>query len=157
MEGIPLQRPSILAVLVALGSGIAIGAQSTITGRAGQVVGPIRTGLLMNFASGALAGLILLALILIQGFSEWRLTRTDILLFIVAGALGIFIVGGLAYGLPRAGIAAGLATIILGQMIVAVAVDTMGLGGMESIPVDARRIIGLGVMALAVYLLLPHG
>lgn len=155
--GVALRRANIIAVIVALGSGIAIGAQSAITGRAGQIVGPVRTGILMNFAGGVLAGLILLALLAVQGVSAWQLTRTDVVLFIIAGALGLVIIGSLAYGLPRAGVAAGLATVILGQMLIAVIVDVVGLGGMDPIPIDARRIIGLVVMAVAVYLLLPRG
>ena len=74
----------------------------------------------------------------------------------VSGTLGILIITGLSFSLQRAGVAAGLATIILGQLIVSIIVDTRGIGGAEPIPLTIPRIGGLFVMAIAVYLLMPR-
>jgi uncharacterized membrane protein YdcZ (DUF606 family) len=52
-------------------------------------------------------------------------------------------------------VAAGLAAVILGQFLFGVIADSFGLGGMQPIPLDLRRVIGLAVMALSVFLLLP--
>lgn len=72
-----------------------------------------------------------------------------------AGLLGILIVTGVSFSLQRAGIAAGLATIILGQMLVSIIVDTRGIGGAVPIPLSFRRITGILLLSVSVYLLLP--
>ena len=41
-------------------------------------------------------------------------------------------------------------------MLVAMAADTFGLAGKDPIPVDPQRIIGLILMVIAAYLLLPR-
>jgi uncharacterized membrane protein YdcZ (DUF606 family) len=53
-------------------------------------------------------------------------------------------------------VTAGVAAIILGQLLVSVIVDTIGWGGAEPIPLSLRHIVGLAIMAIAVYLLLPR-
>lgn len=135
---------------------MAIGTQATLTNRTGAIVGATRTGLLINFLGGVMAGAILLAVILF-GPGEGRITRDAILLAGVAGALGIFIITGVAFSLSRTGVAAGVAGMFLGQMLVAVIVDTTGLSGMESVPLDLWRIAGLFITGIGVYMLLPRG
>ena len=71
--------------------------------------------------------------------------------------MGIVIITGIAYALPRIGVAAGLSTIIASQMVVAVLVDTFGLAGGQPIPLDWARIGGLGLLALGTWLILPKG
>lgn len=151
-----MEKTFILALIVALSSGVTIGTQSALTNHSGRLVGPIRTGLLMNFFGGLWAGLVLLGLVVGGGTSQWRVSRAVILILVVAGALGILIISGIAYALPRVGIAAGLASIILGQMAVAVIIDTFGWGGADPLPLDIRRVVGLLVMGIAVVLLLPR-
>jgi len=78
-----------------------------------------------------------------------------LVMLIIAGALGIMIITGVSFSLQKAGVAAGLATLILGQMVVSVIIDARGLGGAAPIPITWPRILGLLVMAAGVYLLLP--
>jgi len=47
-----VQKGVIVALVVAAGSGIAIGLQSTLNNWAGRLVGPTSTGLLVNFVGG---------------------------------------------------------------------------------------------------------
>jgi len=78
-------------------------------------------------------------------------------IIVVSGLLGIGIIAGIAYALPKIGIAAGLSTIIAGQMAVAVLVDTFGLAGGQPIPLNWARIGGLGLLALGTWAILPKG
>jgi len=152
-----VQKTMIVALVVAVGSGTAIGIQSTLINWAGRLVGSTSTGLLVNFAGGAVAGVILLFLAPRQGVVQWGALRgTTPLSILAAGVLGIAIITGLAYSLPRIGIAAGLSAIILGQMVVAVAVDSLGWGGGEAIPLGAARIVGLVLLLLGTWFLLPR-
>jgi uncharacterized membrane protein YdcZ (DUF606 family) len=152
-----MKESLIVAVLVALGSGLAIGTQSTLTGWAGRLVGPVRAGLLINLAGGALAALILLTLMLVRFPSAGQApTRSVVMIVVVAGALGIGIIAGIAFALPRVGVAAGLATIIFGQMLVALVVDTLGWAGAAPIPLRLERLAGLGFLLAGTWLILPR-
>ena len=145
-----------IALLVALASGITIGTQSNLTNLAGRSVGAIRTGLLLNLFGGLIAGTVLLGMLLTGNLAPREIPRQTLLIAAVAGLLGIGIITGVAYALPRTGLAAGFAAIILGQMAIGVAVDTLGLGGSDPLPLDGQRILGLVVMAVALVLLLPR-
>jgi uncharacterized membrane protein YdcZ (DUF606 family) len=83
------------------------------------------------------------------------INRQGLILTLAAGALGILIIMGVSFSIQRAGMAAGMAAVILGQFLFGVVADTTGLGGLAPIPLDFRRIAGLVGLAISVYLLLP--
>jgi transporter family-2 protein len=151
-------KESVLSALfVAMASGVAIGFQSTLTNWAGRLIGPVRSGLLINFAGGAIAALIVLAAGLLTVARPMQgLTRSASMVVIAAGALGLVIIAGAAYALPRVGIAAGLATIIFGQMIVALLVDTFGWGGAPPLPLQLERLAGVAMLLVGTWLVLPR-
>lgn len=74
----------------------------------------------------------------------------------VAVAMGILIVMGVSFSFQRMGVAAGVATLFLGQMLIGIIVDALGRAGGEAIPLDPRRILGLIIMTVAVLLLVPR-
>ena len=74
---------------------------------------------------------------------------------LVAGLLGIGVIAGIAYALPKVGVAAGLSMIITGQMIVGVLVDTFGLTGGDPIPLNWTRIGGLVLLAIGTWAIVP--
>lgn len=156
MGGAALRTAIVVGAIGALATGVAIGIQATLTSRAGGIIGNIRTGLLTNFLGGAVAGVVILILFLQQGSGNWKIPTTAIVMVVVSGMLGILIITGISFSLQRAGVAAGLATIILGQLIVSIIVDSRGIGNVEPIPLTIQRVGGLFVMAVAVYLLMPR-
>ena len=145
----------LLGVMTALITGIAISMQSTLGGRIGSLIGSFKTGVLMNAIGGLIAVLILLVLLIIKGRGFWQLPAPALIMLIIAGALGILIVTGVSFAMQKAGVAVGLASLTLGQMILSVIVDAKGWGGAAPIPITWSRIAGLLVMAVGVYLLLP--
>lgn len=145
----------LLGVFAALATGIFIGVQSTLSSRIGSLVGNFKTGVLMNAIGGLIAGLIFIILLVVKGKGFWQLPGTALVMLVIAGALGILIITGVAFSMQKAGVAVGLASLILGQMIISVIVDAKGWGGMPPIPITVPRIMGLLVMAVGVYLLLP--
>ena len=151
-----MKNAVVAGVLAALCTGVAIGAQSTLSSRAGLSIGPIRTGLLTNIAGGV-AALLAFGFTWVQPTAEEGNLSTPVLVMLVAsGVLGVFIIMGVAFALQQTGVTAGLATIILGQLLVSTVVDATGWGGAVPIPFSLQRVFGLLVMALAVYLLLPR-
>lgn len=147
----------ISGALVALFTGLAIGTQATISSRAGGIIGEVRTSLLSNFLGGIVAGLLILGLFFFEGIRTWKAPGMILLVLAISGTLGIFIISGISFSLQRAGVAAGLATIILGQLAFSFLVDSLGVGGVEPIPVSLERTVGIVVTAFGVYLLLPKG
>lgn len=145
----------VLGVIGALLTGLAIGAQSTLSSKIGTLIGSFKTGVLMNFIGGSLAGLIFVVLLIINGKEYAKAPPVAWLLLVIAGALGIMIITGVAFSLQRAGVAAGLATLILGQMVVSLIADSRGWGGAAPIAITIPRILGLVLMTAGVYLLLP--
>lgn len=146
----------ILGALGALLTGIAISIQSTISSRAGALIGDVRTGLLTNFLGGLIAGILVLVLLFREGVQQWKVSGGIFSFIALSGLLGIFIITGISFSLQRTGVAAGLATIILGQLILSVVIDRLGIGAAGVIPISPERILGLIVIAGGVYLLLPR-
>ncbi len=146
----------IVGLVSALLTGIFIGGQATLSGRLGGIIGPVRTGLMMNMMGGILAFVVyVVTLVLPIIKEEGTVTPRALTMLFFGGLLGVFIVVGVSFSISRVGVTAGLGTIILGQMLVSSLVDASGWGGVEPIPLTTARIAGLIVMGFAVYLLLP--
>jgi transporter family-2 protein len=145
-----------LALLVAIGSGVLIGTQATMSNRLGELVGSMRAGFLINMAGGTVAMLIVLLLLISRRAGSWGLSNGVVVLAVIAGALGVLIIAGVAFSLQGTGVAAGVASLVMGQMVIGTIIDTTGVGGVDPIPLSIQRVAGLVVMALAIYLLLPR-
>jgi transporter family-2 protein len=145
-----------IGVASALVTGIAIGVQATLSNRGGQAIGALRTTLISNLGSGIFAVLVAAILMALRLILWKDVPRPITIMLLLSGALGVFIVMGAAYSLRFTGVTAGIATIILGQLLISIIVDSIGWGGLERIPLTPQRILGLLVMGLAVFLLLPR-
>ena len=148
-----MQQATFTGVAVALGSGLAIGIQATLFTLIGRSIGPIRASLVLNVTGGIIAGIILLAVLGLGGNKNWDISRSTLVSAVIAVTMGIFIVAGVALAFQRTGVAVGIATVFLGQMLIGIVVDALGLAGAEAIALDLRRILGLVVMTVAIVLL----
>ena len=144
------------AVLASL-TGMAIAVQSTISSRVGAQIGDFRTGVLTNLMGGVIAGGLMLVWLLKDGPAEWKVPPAVIGLTALSGFLGVLIVTGISFSLQRAGVAAGLAGVIFGQLVLSTLIDSLGIGGAEPIPFTVARAAGLLSAGFGVYLLLPKG
>jgi uncharacterized membrane protein YdcZ (DUF606 family) len=111
---------------------------------------------MMNLIGGSLAGVIVAGFVLRGGTGILRPPRPALLMLLVAGALGIVIITGVAFAFQRIGVAAGIASLVLGQLAISMIADTTGFGGVAPIPLTPSRVIGGFVMLAAVYLMLPR-
>lgn len=148
-----MQEVTLTGAVVALGSGLAIGIQATLFTLIGRSIGPVRASLVLNVTGGIVAGIILLAVLGIGGSKQWHISRGTLIFAVIAVTLGLFIVTGVTLAFQRTGVAVGVATVFLGQMLIGIIVDALGLAGAEAIPLDPRRILGLVVMVVAIVLL----
>jgi transporter family-2 protein len=148
-----MQEVTLTGAAVALGSGLAIGIQATLFTLIGRSIGPVRASLVLNVTGGIVAGIILLAVLGVGGSKQWHISRGTLIFAVIAVTLGLFIVTGVTLAFQRTGVAAGVATVFLGQMLIGIIVDALGLAGADAIPLDLRRILGLAVMVVAILLL----
>jgi transporter family-2 protein len=146
----------LIGTLVALATGVAVGLQAALNSRIAPLIGDVRTGLLMNLLSGSIAALFVGLLLARQGRAILQLPGPTLVMLIMAGALGIAIITGIAFSFQRIGVAAGLASLILGQIVISIIVDASGFGGVEAIPLTPSRAAGVVIMLAAVYLMLPR-
>lgn len=153
---IKLNTSIYIGAVVALLTGFAVTIQSTITSRAGALIGDFRTGLLTNALGGLLAGALILFLLLRGAFQGSGIPLKILMFIMLSGLLGIFIISGISFSLQRTGVAAGLASVILGQLILSVVMDRVGAGAAGVIPISVERVIGMLIIAGGVHLLLPR-
>lgn len=148
------------AILIATGGGIAIGMQSVIINSVSGGVGAVRTAFFIH-VGGSIIGAAMLGLLWLAGQGATdaapipQATPRLISAFLLAGTMGMIIIPSIALAFPRTGLVAGQLLLIGGQTFIALIVDTLGLAGAEAIPLDRQRLLGLALMLLAVYLLLP--
>ncbi len=151
-----MKNVMVIGGLTAIGTGALISMQALLSGRAGQIIGPINTGYWTNFLGGSIAGLLILGISAIRGFDTVKINPAALPMVAVAGFLGILIIMGVSFSTAHAGVAAGLSAIMFGQLIFGTLADTFGWGGSQPIPLDTRRMVGLAVMAVAIFLLMKR-
>ena len=146
-----------IGLLVALGTGLAIGLQGMFTTITGQMLGPVRSGLAIHIG-GSITGALMVFAVMLTATKQPHIDLTPrVMIFaIIAGTIGMFIVMGIGFAFSRVGQVSGQSAIIFAQLTVAVVIDALALAGGQPIPLDGRRILGLMVMALGTYLLLPR-
>ena len=146
----------IVGVAGAVMTGLMIGIQSSLSNRTGQLIGPLRTGLLTNIFGGGVALLVFL-LALAAKWLGWEIPpRQALIMLLSSGALGVFIIMGISFSLRYTGVVAGLGSVILGQMLISSIVDATGWLGLQRIPFTWQRGAGLLLLAAAIYMLLPR-
>lgn len=127
--------------------GAAGAVQSPINSVLGKRIGVFESGL-WSFATGTVL-LILLVLLFGKGqlaeitaVPKWQL---------IGGALGVIVVISMIVAAPHLGIGLAMVGILFGQVTIGILIDTFGWLGVERIPLDYNRIIGMILMLAGVF------
>ena len=64
-----------------------------------------------------------------------------------AGVMGLIVILSITFATPRIGATATIGILIAGQLAMGTVIDRFGLFGLERIPIDAARLIGIGLLA----------
>jgi len=150
-----LKNELLMGFAVALGTGSVIAVQTAFLSRSGANVGAARSGLLTTVTGAVLATAILIFLWR-QNPLDWQWTTSTWIALILGGALGTAALVGISFSSQRVGVTAALASILLGQMLVSVIIDSRGLGSTAAIPLSIERVLGLLLLGGGVYLLLSR-
>jgi bacterial/archaeal transporter family-2 protein len=141
-----------LIVVIGLLGGIAIGVQAPLASAIGQ-----RLGILESIFIIHLGGLVAVGLpLLLRGggaLGQWRSVPP---LPLLAGALGVAVIGATVYNVPRIGVAAAITLIITGQLCTGVVIDHFGAFGVVAKSFSVDRMIGLAFVAFGVWWTLRH-
>jgi len=136
-----------LIILIGLVGGVAVGLQSPMASMITQRLGLFESVFIIHLG-GALIALIPLILYGSR-IREWRSVPWYVL---GAGLFGLIVIASISYMIPRVGVAASITTIVAGQLLVGTILDHYGLLGTAVKPLDATRILGLGVVMVGVWL-----
>jgi len=139
--------PSILLTVVV---GLAIAAQTQFAGVLGQHVGVMESVFIIHLGGLVAAGVYLLV---IGGgnLGAWRAAPWYVLLF--GGLLGVVIVGGYAYVIPKIGLAPAITIAVASQLIFSAILSHYGVLGALQQPLTVSRIAGILVLLVGTWLI----
>lgn len=144
-----MTTPVFLIFLAAIG-GIAGTLQTHFMGVMDRSIGTVESMFITYGAGGLLIGLVMLFL---GGgnLASWENVPWYTLL---AGVLGLVVVGILGFTAPRIGLVPVLTLFVASQFIVGAGLDHFGLLGAEVRPLDLSRASGVGVILFGVWLVI---
>jgi transporter family-2 protein len=136
-----------LIIIAAIG-GTAITLQGQFMGLMDKTIGTMESVFITYAGGGLIAGILMLAL---RGgnLKAWHSVPWYALM---AGIVGLVIVGTIGYTVPRLGLTRAFTIIIAAQLIVAALLDHFGLLGAATRPMDLSRLLGIGILVLGVWL-----
>lgn len=140
----------LLAGLLALLAGVAIGFQNPISSLIGRRVGLLGAAFAVHLGGALVAGALLVAL---PGTQQggWRGVPG---LMALAGLLGVVFISSIAFTIPRIGIAATVGLLLTAQLTIAAVLDHYGLLGVAVRPFDLWRLVGLALLIAGAWLVL---
>jgi len=142
----------LLAIVIGILGGAAIGFQVPLANITGQRLGPFSSAFLVHFF-GAIVSLIVLFVAGGENIRQWR----SIALYpILAGALGLVILSAFIFTIPRIGTTAALGLAIAAQLIIGVVVDHFGLFEVTLRPLNLPRFGGAILLLLGAWIILKN-
>jgi len=141
-------EPVILIILIGLAGGAAVGLQSPLASMISQRLGIFESVFIVHLG-GAIVALVPLLLMGGGKLSQWRSVPWYAL---CAGVFGLIVIAAISYMIPRIGVAASITAIVAGQLLVGLFLDQFGLLDASVRPIDATRILGIGVVLAGVWL-----
>ncbi len=137
-----------LIILIGIAGGIAVGLQSPLASLLSQRMG-IPESIFIVHLGGAI--LSLLPLLVLGGgrLAQWRSAPWYAL---AAGFFGLIVIAAVSIAIPRVGVAVAVTTVVAGQVLMSAILDNFGWLGAAVRPLDASRLLGLGIVMLGVWL-----
>lgn len=148
MKGQPTNMAFVLIViLVGLLGGLAVGIQAPMANVISDRIGILESTFFVHL-SGAIVALIPLLALKGGNLTKWDSVPWYMLW---AGAFGLVLISTINFTIPHIGVAGGLMLVVIGQMIMAVAIDHFGWLNAEVRPVTLQRVIGLVLLFAGVW------
>lgn len=131
-------------------TGVGIPIMAAFNSGLGQQLGsPVAATFVLFVVGVILAGVILVATGSVPDFSRFSLERPYVYL---GAAFILFYALSITWAAPRIGVGNAVFFVLLGQLVMAAVIDHFGLWGALKSEITLRRVSGIAVMALGVYL-----
>lgn len=138
-----------MTLLVGLIAGVAVGLQGPLAGLMSNRIGFLESAFYIHLTGAITAGA-LLAFFLHGGqLSNWHHVPWYALW---AGALGVIVISGMSFLIPRVGVAPATILIVAGQLTVGVVLDHFGWLDASLRPLEWQRAVGLLLVLAGVWL-----
>jgi transporter family-2 protein len=134
-----------LAVVMSISAGFAGSIQAAVLGRLGDRVGTVEAVGFSTLVAGTTG--ILVLLVARRSLSGVGHAFNQPLWMWLGGILSAFIVLSITFAAPKIGVAAAIGLVITGNLVVAAAIDRFGWLGVESIPLQWTRVVGILLLA----------
>lgn len=144
----------IMALVMALASGVAMALQGTLNSALAKIIGLLEATLIVHITATITVLLLLFGFGIGQG-DLGKLGETPWYLFL-GGLLGVAITYLVVASIPKVGVALATTAIIVGQVSTACLVDHLGLFGLDKYPFTWYRLIGLVLLAAGARLMLSN-
>ena len=135
-------------IFIAVAVGIAGGSQVLVNSNLNKTADLPLTTLVVNIV----AGVTILTVYLIFSRQSFNVLRNADWYSFLGGVMGVIIVMGSTFLIPKLGITVASSIIIVSQLSFAMVADHYGLLGIRHIAVDPARIIALLLMIVGIYL-----
>ena len=142
----PVILPSLLLTIVV---GLAIASQTQFAGILGQHVGIMESVFIIHLGGLLIAGMYLL----VVGGGNLSAWKTAPWYLLCGGALGVMIVGGYAFVIPRIGLAPAITIAVASQLIFSALLSHYGILGAIQQPLTLSRIAGVLVLLVGTWLI----
>ena len=139
----------VLLILLAIIGGAAVTLQGQFMGLMDQRMGT-RESVFITYGSG---GILVIAMMLASRWGNMSAWHGVPWYAFSTGVLGLIIVGIIGYVVPRLGLATGFTVLVASQFVVAAVIDHLGLFGAALRPLDATRLLGLGLLLVGVWII----
>lgn len=140
-----------LALLSAAVSGIAMAIQGSLNTALSKKIGLVPGTFTVHLVGTIFAVVLLLFGV---GKSQWQELPQVPWYNFIGGVLGVGIVYGVMIGIEKIGVAKATTAIIIGQMSTAALVDHFGWFGLEPVPFNWWKGVGIVLMAVSAWMLL---
>jgi len=137
------------SILITVAVGLAIASQTQFAGVLGQYVGIMESVFIIHMGGFLVSGIYLL-IARGGGLVAWRSAPWYAL---CGGILGVMIVGGYAYVIPKIGLAPAITLAVSAQLIFSALLSHYGVMGAIQQPLTASRIVGILVLLVGTWLI----
>ena len=139
----------LLAVIVGLLGGLAVGLQGPLASLMSQHIGTMESVFVIHLGGALMAG----ALLLVVGGGNLAAWRSVPWYALGAGIFGLVVLSAVSYTIPRIGAATTVTLIVVAQLVLSTLLDHFGLLGTSVRLTDPSRILGVAVLLLGTWLM----
>ncbi len=140
----------LVSLILSLSAGFAAGLQGPLTTIVSQRLG-IWEAVLIAHIGGIIAAVFMVLVFSRGDIGQWRSVPWYALL---CGVLGLVVLGGITFSIPRIGAAGATTLLIVGQLLLALILDHFGWLGVDIRSLNPSRILGLITLVVGTWLIM---